>query len=46
MKDALSSVEVLNCPGIGHTRGGGSGKLIGRETDEPDFMLAEAWSRS
>lgn len=46
MKDALSSVEVLNFSGIGHTRGGGLGRLIGRDADEPDFMLAEAWSRS
>ena len=46
VKDALSSVVVLNCSGKGHTRGGSFGGMIGRNTDEPEFMLAESWNSS
>lgn len=46
VKDALSSVEVLNCSGKGYRRGRNLGRLIGRNTYEPEFMLTEAWNRS
>lgn len=46
VKDALSSVVVLNCSGKVHTRSGSFGGMIGRNTDEPEFTLAEAWNRS
>lgn len=46
VRDALSSIEILNCSGKGHRRGRSFGGLMDRNTDEPAFKLAEAWNRS
>lgn len=46
VKDSFSSVVFFNCSGKGHIRGRSFQGMIGRNTEEPEFTLAEAWKRS